>query len=128
VGDGPFEYIPRKPEETVLYGVVAEELETFLARRREREHPVPRFVEKEFRDYLTCGILEHGFIRVRCDTCGHDRAVPYSCKKRGFCPSCGGRKMADTAAHLIDHVIPQVPVRQWVLSLPFKLHRNVRTL
>jgi hypothetical protein len=29
--------------------------------------------------------------------------------------------MADTAAHLVDHVIPWVPVRQWVLSLPFKL-------
>jgi len=106
MADGAFEYIPRKPEETVLYGVIAEELETFLARRQERDRPLPRFVEREFRDYLTCGILEHGFIRVHCDDCGHDRAVPYSCKKRGFCPSCGGRKMADTAAHLIDHVFP----------------------
>ena len=26
--------------------------------------------------------------------------------------------MAQTAAHLIDHVIPHVPVRQWVLALP----------
>jgi hypothetical protein len=29
--------------------------------------------------------------------------------------------MAQTAAHLVDHVIPQVPVRQWVLSLPIPL-------
>jgi hypothetical protein len=29
--------------------------------------------------------------------------------------------MADTAAHLVDHVIPIVPVRQWVLSLPIAL-------
>ena len=29
--------------------------------------------------------------------------------------------MADTAAHLIDSVFPIVPVRQWVLSLPFAL-------
>jgi hypothetical protein len=29
--------------------------------------------------------------------------------------------MADTAAHLVDRVIPSVPVRQWILSLPFKL-------
>ena len=29
--------------------------------------------------------------------------------------------MADTAAHLVDRVFPWVPVRQWVLSLPFKL-------
>src|SRR5438445_13523985 len=26
--------------------------------------------------------------------------------------------MHDTAAHLVDAVIPRVPVRQWVLSLP----------
>jgi hypothetical protein len=29
--------------------------------------------------------------------------------------------MAETAAHLVDHVFPQVPVRQWVLSLPKRL-------
>ena len=29
--------------------------------------------------------------------------------------------MADTAAHLVDRVIPEVPVRQWVLSVPFEL-------
>jgi len=29
--------------------------------------------------------------------------------------------MADTAAHLVDRVLPQTPVRQWVLSLPFSL-------
>jgi hypothetical protein len=33
--------------------------------------------------------------------------------------SCGGRRMAETAAHLVDHVIPVVLVRQWVLSVPF---------
>jgi len=47
--------------------------------------------------------------------------VAFSCKGRGFCPSCGGRRMADTAAHLVDSVLPAVPVRQWVLSLPFSL-------
>ena len=50
-----------------------------------------------------------------------DRVVPFSCKGRGWCPSCGGRRMADTAAHLVDRVLPWVPVRQWVLSLPFAL-------
>jgi hypothetical protein len=29
--------------------------------------------------------------------------------------------MAERAAHLIDHVFPRVPVRQWVLSLPHRL-------
>jgi hypothetical protein len=82
---------------------------------------VPRFVERELRGFLRCGILAHGFVRVHCDGCGLDRVVAFSCKGRGFCPSCGGRRMADTAAHLVDRVLPEVPVRQWVLSLPFAL-------
>ena len=53
--------------------------------------------------------------------CCHDKLVVFSCKRRGFCPSCGARRMAQTAAHLVDHVIPHVPMRQWVLSLPIPL-------
>ena len=45
----------------------------------------------------------------------------FSCKGRGLCSSCGGRRMADTAAHLIDRVFTEAPVRQWVRSLPFGL-------
>ena len=58
---------------------------------------------------------------MRCDDCGRERLVAYSCKGRAFCPSCGARRMADTAAHLVDRVFPVVPVRQYVLSLPFAL-------
>jgi hypothetical protein len=29
--------------------------------------------------------------------------------------------MADTAAHLVDRVLPGVPIRQWVLTLPYPL-------
>jgi hypothetical protein len=37
------------------------------------------------------------------------------------CPSCRARRKSQTAAHLVDHVIPPVPVRQWVLTLPYPL-------
>jgi hypothetical protein len=84
-------YARRRPEETVLYGVVQQELETFHARARSDQRTVPRFVERELRAYLRCGILAHGFVRVHCDACGLDRVVAFSCKGRGFCPSCGGR-------------------------------------
>jgi hypothetical protein len=30
-------------------------------------------------------------------------------------------RMSDTAAHLVDHVFPHVPVRKWVLTLPIPL-------
>lgn len=88
---------------------------------RSGDRTVPRFVEREFQAYLECGILDFGFVRVRCDDCGHDRVVALVCKGRGFCPSCGGRRMAETAANLVDRVIPMVPVRQWVVSLPIPL-------
>ena len=29
--------------------------------------------------------------------------------------------MADTAAHLVDRVLPEVAIRQWLLSVPFAL-------
>jgi hypothetical protein len=29
--------------------------------------------------------------------------------------------MADTAAQLVDRVLPEVPIRQWVLTLPYPL-------
>ena len=64
---------------------------------------LPGFGEQEFRDFLHCGWLAGGFARFRCTTCGLDRLVPFSCKGRGFCPSCGGRRMAERAAHLVDH-------------------------
>ena len=80
----------------------------------------PRWL-KQFDAFLECGILAHGFLRLRCDDCGHDKLVAFSCKRRGFCPSCGARRMTQTAAHLVDHVIPHVPVCQWVLSLPIPL-------
>jgi len=115
------EYVPRRPEETTLYTVVQLHLESWLAQARARERTVPAFVERELREFLDCGIMANGFLRLHCDGCGLDRVVPFSCKGRGFCPSCGGRHMADTAAHLVDRVLPRVPVRQWVLSLPFGL-------
>jgi hypothetical protein len=36
-------------------------------------------------------------------------------------PSCNTRRMVETAAHLTDHVLPRLPVRQWVLSVPRRL-------
>jgi hypothetical protein len=114
-------YEPRRAQDTVLYRVVAAELETFLASARDRGHPLPPFVENTFRGLLTCGIAAHGFLRLHCDRCGADRVVPFSCKRRGVCSSCGGRRMAETAANLVERVLPEVPMRQWVLSLPFSL-------
>ena len=68
-------YERHRPEETVLYRVVQMELESFLACVRDR--PLPRFVEREFRGFLECGILAHGFLRVHCDACGREKLHPW---------------------------------------------------
>jgi hypothetical protein len=78
-------------------------------------------VRRELYRYLDCGILANGFARVHCAQCGRDELVAFSCKGRGFCPSCCGRRMADTALHLAEEVLPEVPIRQWVLSFPFRV-------
>jgi hypothetical protein len=92
-----------------------------LEDRSAREQPVAGYVEEEFRGYLTCGLLCFGFARGVCTRCPQRFVVAFSCKRRGVCPSCNGRHMAQTAAHLVDHVLPPVPVRQWVISLPKRL-------
>src|SRR4029453_15950843 len=116
-------YRPRDAEYTVLHQVIALHLEAFLDAVAEAGDGVglPQFVEREFRDFLQCGVFEAGVARFQCEGCGREHLVPFSCKGRGFCPSCGGRRMAERAAHLVDHVLPDVPIRQWVLLLPYRL-------
>jgi hypothetical protein len=85
--------LDRNPEENPVYGIVSEHLESFLARQRERDRPVPQFVERELRPFLDCGVLANGFLRVHCNVCRNDRVVPFSCKGRSVCSSrCGRRK------------------------------------
>jgi hypothetical protein len=81
----------------------------------------PDYVEEEFDAYLKCGRLEEGFLRLRCEQCHVEKLVAFSCKKRGFCPSCGARRMVETAVLLVDEVLPARPLRQWVQSLPHAL-------
>jgi hypothetical protein len=60
-----------------------------------------------------------GIVHLRCPRCQHDLLVAFSCKNRGLCPSCAGRRMGSAGGaprrerrdtmHLLD--------RQRVLSL-----------
>ena len=126
---GPFPETPHprrqrhEPEKSLLYTIVAEHLETFLAEAAERhERGLPRYVEREFRAFLDCGILTRGFAVAKCSRCGRSLLVAFSCKKRGpTCSSCGARRMYAAAAQIVDRVIPDVHVRQFVLSVPFEL-------
>jgi len=116
-------YQRREPEKTLLHRIVRENLATFLVEAQDRypSGELPGFIRAEFERYLRCGLLCHGFARIRCPTCHDELLVAFSCKNRGLCPSCASRRMADFAAHLRDRVLPAVAVRQWVLTLPMQL-------
>jgi hypothetical protein len=125
----PGVYRRRRPAGTVLHRVVRENFETFLSRSFAGDDcpaPVPFHVEKAFRVYLKCGILAYGFCRAYCSGCGHDFLVAFSCKGRDICPSCATRRMVETSAHLVDSVLPRVPYRQWVLSMPKRVRWHLR--
>ncbi|MBI4706163.1 MAG: hypothetical protein HY744_34135, partial [Deltaproteobacteria bacterium] len=73
LGEGKREYAPRRRRDTLLYRVVAEHLEPFIAHAAETyERPLPRYVVEALRGFLRCGDFERGFLRCRCEGCGHD--------------------------------------------------------
>ena len=114
-------YERHRPEHTLLYQLVKKYYPAFKASLEEQGQNLPSYVQREFDDFLCCGRIGYGFLRVRCEDCHHERLVAFSCKRRGLCPSCGARRMADSAAVLVDEVFPEQPVRQWVLSVPYPL-------
>jgi len=117
---GTTSYERRRPENSPLYQIVLQHLESFVA-----NEDVPSFAERALQKFLTCGSLAAGFVRVWCPECHEESLVAFSCKDRGFCPSCTGRRAAQTAANLVDFVLPTQPLRQWVFVLPFDLHARV---
>ena len=114
-------YARHRPAATLLYQLVEQHHPAFRALRSEAGRPLPGYIEQEFDAYLKCGRLEEGFLRLRCNACHAEKLVAFSCKKRGFRPSCGARRMTETAALLAEGVLPERPLRQWVLSLPHAL-------
>ncbi|MCP4721476.1 MAG: IS91 family transposase, partial [Desulfobacteraceae bacterium] len=55
--------------------------------------------------YLDCGNLHMGFARVRCDDCGHEYLLAFSCKQRQFCPSCHQKRVVEYEEWLLFNVL-----------------------
>lgn len=80
-----------RPEQTLLYQIIEWYCPEFRDVMAEQGRSLPFHAQQEFSDYLKCGRLEHGFLRVQCSECPHEHLVAFSCKRRGFCPSCATR-------------------------------------
>lgn len=61
--------------------------------------------------YLDCGDLHLGFARVKCDDCQHEYLLPFSCKRRYFCPSCHQKIVLEFGESLYTEVLKQAPHR-----------------
>jgi hypothetical protein len=87
--------------------------------------PVIREVTDKF---LACGVLAHGFARVRCGACTHEYLLAFSCKARYFCPSCHAKRLALWTLWLEESLlVPGVPHRQVVLTIPKRLRAGAST-
>ena len=62
-----------------------------------------------------------------CDGCGADQLVPRS-GFRSTCLSCATRRMCNSAAHLVDRLLPNLPLRQWVVRIPWMCQSEVMAL
>jgi ribosomal protein S27E len=115
-------YVPRRAQDSLLYKLVQRHYYSFVQHLESEGKYLPNYVAREFEKFLECGILQNGFLRLRCSECKHENLVPFSCKGRGFCPSCGGRRLAETSILLSEHIFPQkTPVRQIVTTFPYSI-------
>jgi hypothetical protein len=89
-------YRQRHPEHTVFYRVFFYYFERFLREyesRFEKEYGYFRPVIQDVVErYLHCGNPMCGFARIRCPDCGEERLQMFSCKTRGFYPSCHAKR------------------------------------
>ena len=79
-------YVRHRPETTLLYQVVQEYWPEFQAELASHGRYLPAYVTKEFDEYLKCGRLKHGFLRVRCESCHDEKLVAFSCKNEASVP------------------------------------------
>lgn len=120
-------YRPRRPEKTLLFQIIRKNYLPWRKSRDDLGNPIPHYIENVFQKYLGCGILAKGFACAHCDGCQQKFLISFSCKARGLCPSCNQRAMVETAAHLIDSVLPRVPFRQFVISFPLRVRHYLET-
>jgi hypothetical protein len=115
-------YRPRRPKQTPLYRLVSQHLEDFLRvydeRFAKRHGPLRPVVERVLREFLTCGLPEHGFARAWCGKCRKSYLIPYSCRGRSFCPSCEKKRSLLWAEWLKQEVLEVVPHRHVVVTIP----------
>jgi len=106
----------------VLYRVLFHYFDRFLTEyesRFEKEYGFLRPIIKDVVErYLDCGNPRCGFARIRCPSCGEERFVMFSCRSRGFCPSCHAKRVEEWGEWMRETLLLDVPHRQVVFTIP----------
>jgi ribosomal protein S27E len=85
----------------------------------EKEYGFLRPIIKEVVErYLDCGNPRCGFARIRCPSCGEERLLMFSCRTRGFCPSCHSKRLEEWGEWMREELLLDVPHRQVVFTIP----------
>ena len=69
-----------RPEQSTLHSLA----QSFAATEADTGAEPPRFIKDKFDAFLECGILGHGFLKLRCAKCGHDKLLAFERKRPGF--------------------------------------------
>jgi ribosomal protein S27E len=67
---------------------------------------------------LDCGNPRCGFARIRCPDCGDEHLLMFSCRTRGFCPSCHAKRLEEWGEWMQETLLLDVPHRQVVFTIP----------
>ncbi len=128
-------YQPRQPRSSPLYWLVErfyDEVKGVWEQRFEHIYGFWRgFIDDVVDSFLTCGDFEGGFARVVCDDCRSEYLVPFSCQRRGFCPSCAAKRAAIFGAFMREEVVEPVGHAMWTFTIPkllrpyFLYHREL---
>jgi hypothetical protein len=131
-------YSRRQPETTPLYRILSSCRDDFKRSWEllfQHKHGALRHeVLEAFDAYLTYGILAHGCARARCENpqCNHSELIPFSCKRRGICPSCDAKRAAIFAENLVENILLPYPHQHLVFTIPkrirpfFKFNHDLR--
>lgn len=108
-----------------LQDFVGDNLPSLLAICEAERDPIPWIVLRDFQLFQTCEEPAAGHAILVCPSCRLRLTVSFSCKRRSFCPCCIERRREDRTHHLLERVLPNLPYRQWVLTLPAALRHTL---
>ena len=124
----PTVYRPRRPRASPLWQIIHQGWDQFQthyeADHRKTHGPLRTDTIQVIEKYYRCGDLAQGFTRLHCPDCGHEKLIAFTCKTRGFCPSCHQRRALETADWIARDITFDVPHRMYVFTVP-KVLRSI---